>query len=116
MLEVGESWLSKESSAKVLRILSRSKTIQKIGMSYCDLSMDDAWHSLAYLIANAPKFTDLDISAQRGNKRVKVDLVYAKKGRQDGVAKVLKQDEEDTVLAETPTKKLLETSKVSITQ
>ena len=96
----------------MLRIISRSPTIQKVGMSYCDLSMDDAWHSLAYLIAIAPKLTAIDISDQRGNKRVKIELVYAKKGRQDGVAKVLKQDTEDILLAETPTKKLLETSKV----
>ena len=61
-LEVGESWLSKESSAKVLRILSRSQTIQTLGMSYCDLSMDDAWQSLAYLLANAPKLTSVDIT------------------------------------------------------
>ena len=75
--------------------------------------MDDAWQSLATLLASAAKITNIKITNQRGHKLVRAELIYAKKGREGGFGKVFKKGT-DEVLAEAPTKKLLETSKVVI--
>ena len=70
--------------------------------------MDDSWHSLASLLANAPKLTYIDVSHQRGTKIICTEVEYAKKGRGNGKAKVTMRDSQ-AVVAEIVTKKLEET-------